>query len=238
MSTTLYGFLKFVSPEFEKDFLDGNLYMKSLQYFIDEEATHGAGRGDKYEASWIMKPLSIKIGDVTIEEKDIKEVSIRSHEFSNAPVYCMFAIEEKHIQRDSETNLSKVVIPKQELELIINEFGNNAFYVPAAEFLKRVENACDSQKIHVANGLVAYYDTSLNDAEYTNRVKDIFNVNVAYTKKIEFKHQNEYRFLKLNQTITPDSYDYLKIGDLRDIATKVEFDHVNKDSIKNILFRN
>lgn len=238
MPTTLYGFLKFLSTEFEKDFLDGNLYMKSLQYFIDEEEKHGAGRGDKYEASWIMQPLSIKIGDVTIEEDEIKEVSIRSHEFSNAPVYCMFAIEEKHIQRDPDTNLSKIVIPKQELELIINEFGNNAFYVPAAEFLKRVENACNSQKTHVAKGLVAYYDTSLNDVEYTNRVKDIFNVNIAYTKKIEFKHQNEYRFLKVNQAITPDSYDYLKIGDLRDIAKKVEFDNVNKGNIKNILFRN
>lgn len=227
-------FVKFIKPKHQEQFLDGELVIRDLNYYIGSEKEQEKGMADKNEGSFLLNRAVLQIGKEIIPEEDHGPVKISSHYINEMPVLCLFAIK-RSMFKEKEVNEKEVKYQLQfengVLEHMKEHFGEDVLLIGAAPFIERIKNSCSKKEISEKDGLVKYFDFSIDEKERYDLVKDIFNPNIAFVKDIFFEPQNEYRFAlpseKIDENREPKSF-LLEIGDIRDIAYKFKADELKK----------
>lgn len=217
-------FVKFIKPEHQEQFLDGELVIRDLNYYIGSEEDQEKGMADKNEGSFILNRAVLQIGEEIIPEEDHGQVKISSHYINEMPVLCLFAIK-RSMFKEKEVNEKEVKYQLQfengVLEHMKEHFGEDVLLIGAAPFIERVKNVCTERKVQVIDKFVKYFDFSIDEEERIRLVKDIYNPEIAFVKDEFFESQNEYRFAfpseKIDENREPKSF-LLEIGDIREIT--------------------
>lgn len=207
----------FRDQSYVESFLDGNLYMNTLQYFKGYEETEINNIGDRYEGVSVNIPpknslIYIKYRNEvhTINPNDIVgSVTIQPDKYNTANVFCLYGpamdVSKKYTSQevDNLIYLDEQCLSLGEYLVVIHN---------STEFVKRIENAASKANFILHHSSVEYYDSELSFA-----FKD---EQVPFRKTKEFGHQKEYRFVLLRDN--PENKPYiLEIGDIRDIASTI-----------------
>jgi len=221
----LLYFLKFT--DYPDSLLDGEVYMGTLKNYIEMEKESGLkGRGDKFEAAQVFYDL-----DVTMSTIDTKKVIakgkaanlyVRVNGDENKPVYCLFALTDKHfkyVSEDDENMHFILDIADDDVQHMLEKFSSQLVLLQATELLKRFEQKSNEKDYAIAHGFVEYDDYFINNSKrlesYFKRSQDVF-----FWKDKYFEKQNEYRVVILNQEI--EEALKFQIGDLNDIGEKYD----------------
>ena len=207
-----------------KSFISGEVFMNPLSYFINLEKESGIkGQGDRLEAAHYFRDLTLSIKDVETGELipfiEAEDLTLQSPERTKTPVYCMVTIDLEMMEVTEETDEYvefKVLIPEENLNLIVKEFGEFAVIVPLGNFKERLDKAINEKGGNSISGKVNYQDYTKN---YTDRIKgygDLDSPLVCFNKCDSLKYQNEYRFLM--DGISVEKGICVNVGDLSDIA--------------------
>jgi len=218
--------LKFVTPEYENDFIQGKLYMNPLQYFMNREKESGIrGVGDALEASAVFVDVDLTLKDPDTDEVVMKgkagRINFHSNERVQSPALCMYAVDKDVLKVESEDETyinAKPLIDQTDLEKLISDFGDNMLIINAAKFAERVIRKCAEDDIKFRMGKVKYFDFSRNFTNRINAYYDLDGSDICFIKDDFFKSQNEFRIL-LDDVYTESHY-ILDVGDLSDITTK------------------
>jgi len=204
-------FVKFLSQKRIESFLAGNLYMPSLQHFIDlEEKKDKQGQGDKNEGS-----VSVFQNLITSPYMQTK-ISLRySPGYTNIPVFCIMLL--------SLNNDSKNYELTREQYNEMRSFSKYCVVVyDIAEFIRRFEVACNQLKYEFKHMRVFYNGQNL---ENDKAVKEMILGNEKYKsifqKDKRFSLQNEYQFAIFEEIKCPLT---LNIGNISDIAKQHTID--------------
>ncbi|MEL0655223.1 hypothetical protein V6257_09300 [Pseudoalteromonas issachenkonii] len=221
-------YIYFLIKIFDEDkhaemFLDGFLHSKKLSYFrkLYDEAL--GNRGDKHEGviSWYKaEELIIEINGVTLKDV-VGNVSMNMNYHDNVNIFCLYASYQTENFELTQENLPKLIE-----ELKISEsclgLGRKAVIVTnVEEFINRVFNKAEQQQLNFKAGLIEYYDPEI----FSGKFKDD---DAIFKKRIEFSHQKEYRFAFYPNNISDDAMN-LDIGNIRDIAFKMEAREINNE---------
>lgn len=217
-------FVKFIKTKYQEQFLDGELVIRDLDYFIGSEKEQEKGMADKNEGAMVLNSAPIKIGDREIGSHGYEHLSISSDLVKQMPVLCLFAIK-RSMFKEKEVNEKEVKYQLQfengVLEHMKEHFGEDVLLIEAGPFIKRVKNVCLEKEFQVIDRLVKYFDFSVDEEERIRLIKNIFNPEIAFVKDDFFQSQNEYRFAfpseKIDENREPKSF-LLAIGNIRDIA--------------------
>ena len=221
----LYFFVKIYKEEkWANDLMAGRLYANRLSYFRRAEKAEEVGlyQGDPDEGSIVHQRHSIDklmIGkqDMT---NDVVQIRIQMDWMKHLNLFCVYAGHSGSFEEISQDNL--VAFRKQiELSDEMLRFGNYAVVVSnTSEFINRVENAVKVQNFALYRGLVKYYDPGVESVELGHGL-----LPVLYKPGV-FKYQKEYRFVIGTGTVGEESIT-LDIGDISDIAVKMDADEIN-----------
>lgn len=218
--------LKFVSPEYENDFIQGKLYMNTLQYFIKREKESGVrGVGDALEGSAVFVDVDLNfkhpVTDEVLMTGKAGRINFHSNNRILSPVLCMYSVDREvlKVESEDETHINTTpIIKKDDLEKLMSDFGDNMLIINAAKFAERVLTICEEQNIICRMGKVEYYNF---DKNYTDRINSYYNLDssdICIIKDDYFKSQNEFRILLEN--VYNDGPFILDVGNLLDIITK------------------
>jgi len=219
----LFYFIKFT--DYTDTLLDGEIYMSTLKSYIEMENGSGIkGQGDKLEAAQVFYDLDFTMSTVdtnrVIAKGKAANLNIRTKGDENKPVYCLFAITDKHfkfLSEDDENMHFILDIADEDVQHMLEMFSSQLVLLEATEFLRRFEKMSNEMDYAVAHGFVEYDNYFINNSKrlesYFKRSHDIF-----FWKDKYFEKQNEYRLVILNQ----EKEDALKfqIGSLKDIGKK------------------
>lgn len=219
------GLVKFVAKQYEDDFRNGKLYMKNLQYYIDEERRSGLkGIGDVNEGSLVLNEVQGLIKDAEtgklIAEFDAEQTTLSSNNLLKSPVLCLYTIDSTIFKITNRTDTSmdlEMNITEEQLKLLTSVFGDNLLFIDGAEFKRRVKKACEQQGLELQHGKVKYKDYSINHVDRIEKMQNIFSTDMVFFKDKHFQYQNEYRFIIKNKIV--DDHFCLDVGDLSDIIT-------------------
>jgi hypothetical protein len=217
----LLYFLKFT--DYPDSLLDGEIYMGTLKNYIEMEKVSGEkGRGDKFEAAQVFNDLDVTIstydsGEVVAKGK-AANLNIRFNGDENRPVYCLFALTDKHFKYLSEDdeNMNFILDIKEDvIQHMLGKFSGQLVLLNATEFLKRFVQKSREKGYSTAHGFVVYDDYAINNSK---RVESYFerNQEVFFWKDKYFEKQNEYRLVVLDQEV--EEALKVQIGDLNDIG--------------------
>lgn len=218
----IIAFFKF-SP-FIDSLMEGNLYMNNLQYYIDREKETGdRGLGDKLEASQVLTEIEFKMYDNKTGELAFtgtsESINLRFNGDEKKPVFCLFALTSEHLSikdEDNEFYITEMAFSHEEVEKMINEFGDQLLIIDSKEFIERVEKAFNDNGYGYVGAKVNYDDYSINNTKrldsYIKNDHEIF-----FWKDKYFENQNEYRFVITSTDI--DEPMVVNIGNISDICT-------------------
>lgn len=232
MSKKLGILLKiFASKDYKEQFLDGKLYMNTIEYFRHFEEDVDGNVADKYEAltGW-MHPNEFKfVIEINGEKHTLNSdnlagpVTTSMCVHNNANVYCMTQlhshdIDMSNIKSNEEYELVKeyFTLPKE-----VERLGPYMVIITnPVEFNRRVaDEAKRLCKIGEANWFasrqVTYYDESsgsfiLDDSR-----------DAPFYKQSKYKHQNEYRICLIRNNEENEPFT-MNIGSVRDIVIETE----------------
>lgn len=226
----------FSAEKYKKDFLNGNLYMNTINYFRKYEEEAKGNIGDKFEAltGW-MHPhefrFEIEVNGVkiTLNPDDIVgpiTTSMKIHDHAN--VFCMthlhsHDVDMGNIKSDEEYELVKryFTLPEDvrnlgEYMVVITkpmEFVGRA--LAEGKRLLQSKEASDYQSKQVI-----YYDEAEKSLMLDN------SRDAPFYKQSLYAHQNEYRLCLTRDN--PDDKPYvMHIGDLRDISMEIKTSEFN-----------
>lgn len=217
------GLVKFVAKKYEDDFRSGKLYMKNLQYYIDEERRSGLkGIGDVNEGSLVLNEVQGLIKDAEtgklIAEFDAEKTTLSSNNLLKSPVLCLYTIDSTIFKITNRTDTSmdlEMNITEEQLKLLTSAFGDNLLFINGREFKRRVEKTCEEQGLELCHKKVEYEDYSINHVDRISKMQNIFSEDMVFFKDKHFQYQNEYRFIIKNKFV--DDHFYLDVGDLSDV---------------------
>jgi len=192
------GFLKFGSRDHIEQFVQGTLYMNTLDYFAEmEEKEVGDPRCDSFEGVGRTIPadgavLSVKIGEEFQPVAHLTgAIKWRPTEGIKANVFCMYAL------RPPDTS---VFVDERNFR-----FGDTfAVLIDGEEFLRRVRTAAESCGHTLFYRLVEYFD----EETYTGPVG-------IFRKRSAFRYQSEFRIALVPGVNAPYPFG---VGDLSDIT--------------------
>lgn len=192
------GFFKFGSRRHIEQFVQGTLYMNTLDYFAEmEEKDAGDPRCDSFEGVGRTIPangavLSVKIGQEFQPVAHLTgAIKWRPTEGVKANVFCMYALRPPN---------TPVFVDERNFR-----FGDTfAVLTDGEEFLRRVRTAADSGGHKLLYRLMEYFD----EETYTGPVS-------IFKKRIAFRYQSEFRIALLPGIDEPYPF---AVGDLSDIA--------------------
>jgi len=218
--------LKFVTPEYENDFIQGKLYMNPLQYFMNKEKVSGVrGVGDALEASAVFVDVDLTfknpVTDEVLMTGKAGRIDFHSNERVQSPVLCMYSVDKDvlKVESEDETHINTIpFIDQADLEKLVSDFGDNMLIIDAAKFAERVMRKCTEDNINFRMEKVKYYDFSRNFTDRINAYGNLDSSDICFIKDDFFKAQNEFRVLL--GSIYTDSHHVLDVGDLSDITTK------------------
>lgn len=199
--------IKFMPKEYISSFLDGNLYMNSLQYYIDlENRTGVSGQGDKLEGS-------IPICDKVISNSNVQiKINVRySAGYQNVPVFCMMYLE------PNPYTLTYMITNEQQYKEMRSFSKDCVIIYDVEKFNNRFESACRALKYKFGHSLVHYMEENKDKDKKVKKIilKDDNRYKSVFCKDNKFKLQQEYRLAIFENIETPYT---LNIGDIRDIS--------------------
>lgn len=187
--------IKLLPEAFLHDFLDGNLYLNTLNFFgeIDGSDQVRFDADDGIDQSLQVKEVAIAApgDDWTPIGGVISPVTFRLQGSGKLNVLCMYALTDQPEQVFDKRNL---------------EFGNTAIIIAdLIEFIHRMKSAAAALNKSMFHGPVQYVD------------RITYHGNMGPFKKYaDYDYQREFRFVLTNGLGGPCR---LNIGDIRDITT-------------------
>lgn len=191
-------FVKFFEQEKWADqFLAGDLYLNTINYFKTLESRQTADRGDSTEATflWVQpKDATIKLQvpklnlQTVITEKDLAapiQASSRFHE--SLHVLCLTAptTEAPIFESGAISNLDSIY---KQLKLDQRCFlmGKFAVVVPVESFFPQLKTFIENSKLSARYDIVTYYDDSLFSGHFAAH-------EIPFRKQKRFSYQREWR---------------------------------------------
>ena len=220
----IYFFVKTFSELSDADqFLDGLLYMNSLDYFAKLEECESTGRGDRHEGiSSCLQPneIQLEINGIRIDSEDLAgPVFLQPNRHLAKSIFCMHA---GYVGGNNPSEFATTIefeqavkIPQENISL--GQYS--AVITNVQEFLNRVKSAADKQKVALRGQLINYYDPSTFHGHFAEE-------DTPFSKQIRFAHQREYRLVANRRDSDASPYT-LDIGGLRDIAYMISIETLN-----------
>lgn len=193
----------------------GTLYMKSLEYYRNQEKETGDDTvGDLFEGMFHIKDGYASIPEMGVCEK-LSDTLMKTS-FSDSFVFCMFSTLPK----------IKSFQYSQEQKEKLAGFGDTALIVTnREEFIRRVLQAVLRDKLKGCHGFVRYTDEKVDSAEYLISLLKYGVGYSAFWKRRKYAYQQEYRFL-IEPPITGKDYYELSIGSIEDISVVIPAEKV------------
>ncbi|MFZ3193994.1 MAG: hypothetical protein WA154_12415, partial [Moraxellaceae bacterium] len=187
----IYCFLKtFSENQHAQQFLDGSLYMNSLDYFIQLEDGDGSDRGDQHEAvsCWLQpQDIDIELNGMKINSADLAApVFIRYDSQLKKRIFCMHA---SHVGGDAPAIFETPEDFEEQLKIPTKNISLGQYSVlitDVKEFLDRVKVAAVQKNFSLQAGLVRYYDSGVSHENFSENT-------ITFRKQSRFSHQREYR---------------------------------------------
>ncbi len=186
--------VKLLSEKFLEDFLNGNLYLNTLDYFSNLDHTDRA-RADRNDGA----QEAIQVQDLAVQDDDgnwisisgiINPVIFRSDALIDLNLLCFYTITDRPGDKFDDQNI---------------ELGNMAVFISdLPEFVRRVRNAAALNNWDIAHGPIEYVEPTIYDGPIG-----------PFRKFQSYAHQREFRFVFKTGTRGPCR---LNVGDLRDIT--------------------
>lgn len=225
---TIYFFVKtFENASYASQFLDGLLYMNTLDYFVKLETSDSTGRGDRHEGlgAWLQpKEISFEINGMQIPSADLSApVSIRQNQQLSKNIFCLHAgyvggdIRSRFNTREAFENQLKISEKNVSLGM------QSIVVTNVEEFILRVKAAAAAMNDSLVGRTVSYYDPNTFHGV-------IAEEDAPFYKQRRFEHQREYR-LAINRNNQEMTAYQLNVGSLRDIAHEISIKELN-ESIK------
>lgn len=201
----------------------GKLYMKNMDYFRKLERTEK----EKYIADSGEDSVILPFGHLKMKSLDGEnsiELDINKAIYSGGhlkqPMLCLFSLDYRNIiERDGKS----MMVFNEEQKINLKKFGTHVLlFNDADEFIRRVKEKLEEEKIGFRCGFVQYY----KDDENIQRFSDIVNnkKHIGFTKDyFPFSQQQEYRILLETQV---DDHFILDIKDISDITEIVPIEQV------------
>lgn len=217
--TVISTFLKFSKIEYLEEFRSGKLHMNNLNFFKTHEESKEIGDKDegikmffpqgKYSISF--KPYN---SNKTIEAVPISDGIMRTNEYENIHLFCLYTIYEANLSENFRVCLPKKIIEEK-------NYDHYLLITKPSEFFKRVDNAL--KKINLP-----YY--SRQPVKYINKKEHYGEMNL-FMKFDDYKHQNEYRIaVKLPKSMRDLNNAFkLDIGDISDISIIGKTEYIDKE---------
>lgn len=237
MARYLHVFVKFFSCEkYRNEFLDGKLYMNTIEYFKKYEEVVNSNIADKNEAlmAWLQPndvKVKLQLGETEYElsSKDFAApltISVSAHNKCN--VFCLTYFHSHNIDVDSP--FDTVTFNKLQSYFTlgegVEELGEFAVMINPTVFLKRVkeniEILVENKQVHAsAFKPVTYYD-EVNSSLALNVQSD-----AVFHKQSKYSHQSEFRVCIFRDNELNEPF-VLDIGDVRDITEIIDTKDLNK----------
>lgn len=171
-----YILLKYVSSEkYANDFLNGILYMNSLEYFWNEYNTAKSplgvqGQADLFEGNYCNVDVSSFGFPKDFCDALVADVSIRAEGYKYCHVHCYYRLD----YTMNEPIISYYINP------LMNDFGEYVIIIEdEKEFLERVNRAITAKELKYLCGNVRYHKPMKNG-------KEAFFTNTAVVKVNDF----------------------------------------------------
>lgn len=212
--------VKFVNHQFLDDLLDGKIYMKNFDYFIQlEKETKEKGVGDKLEIAHVVKSTNIKIINkktkMVIATATSGELLERYKDTEKIPVFCVAQIRGNDFvitEFKDGVITAKVDLPEEDRIMFEETFGDTAVIL-TNEFNGKFGQTLREKGLDLYLGDVQYQDYSYYSPQ---RQKDFDerSPNFLFWKDDFFKNQREFRYIIPGLSV--DDHYILEIGDIRD----------------------
>ena len=199
--------IKFKSREIIESLQSGKIYLSCLKWFRDYENDSGdMVIGDSLEGMLHVVDGTM-INKSTGEHLELSKSTLYTSA-SNSFVYCMSCIN-PNTERFEYSELQKKDF---------KEFGDTALVIlDSADFINRVRKAATDKGYTIYFDRVHYYDTNIDTVDvWLSMFQGIHNI--AFWKRKEYEHQQEFRMLIPADNCTDDHIE-LDIGDISDISS-------------------
>ncbi|MBX9972531.1 hypothetical protein [Cytobacillus firmus] len=212
-------YVKFLKRGYLEDLLNGSIYMKNFNFFIElEKKAKEKGQGDKLEIAHVVRSNKIKLIDpetkMVLATASVGEMVERYTGMEKMPVFCVTHF---HSSDFMVTNIkdgivtAKIDIPIEDQEMFEQTFGDTAVIL-TNEFTEKMIKASKESNLGIAIGNVQYQDYNF----YSSERKKLFDeqaIDLLFWKDDFFINQREARFI-LTQVAVEDHYR-LEIGEIR-----------------------
>lgn len=226
----------FSCEEYKEDFLNGNIYMNTIQYFRDYEEETEGNVGDKYEAltGWLQPHeyrFEIVVNGVkhTLNPNDIVgPITTTMNRHNHANVFCMTHLHSHELDMSSIKSEEEYRLAEKYFTLP-EEVKNLGDYMVVItnpmEFVRRARD--EAQRLYDINDAIYYQSKQVVYYDAATQSLMLDNDNDApFYKQNRYAHQNEYRLCLLRDN--PDDKPYtMKIGNLRDISMELKTSDFN-----------
>ncbi len=208
----VYALAKMRKAKHVDALLDGKLRMGSIEYYRD--------CFDEFEGVAGVLPATLTISDgseeLTLSRDDWPEPG--EFRLRDVYVFCLFSFHGPRVPTDEPLDtahareLARLKDQARMLAQCADTYGERVVLITnGPEFKRRVRAAANERGYRCYSQLVRYYEPDSQPTLGPNLL------DVAFAKRIEFQHENEYRIVvcpgRLNQTFLE-----LDIGDIRDIT--------------------
>ncbi|ENT8515866.1 hypothetical protein ACKGJF_002718 [Raoultella ornithinolytica] len=226
----------FSSEKYKEDFLNGNLYMNTINYFRKYEEDTKGNIGDKFEAltGW-MHPhefrLEIEFNGVKhkINPDDIVGpiiTSMKIHEHAN--VFCMTHLHSHDIDMGNIKSEEEYELVKRYFTLPDDVRNLGEYMVVITSPMEFVDRAlAEGKKLLNAKEALDYQSKQVVYYDEAEKSLLLDNMRDApFYKQSLYEHQNEYRLCLTRDN--PDDKPYvMHIGNLRDISIEIKTSEFN-----------
>lgn len=215
------AFFKFTN--FTDSLLNGDLYMNPLQKYIEMERESGKkGVGDVLEAAQVISDFRFNIYKEGTNEFThtgaADYIHFRINGDEKKPVYCLFTLHANDLLIVDENDTEYITVmnfSKEEVDKMLNEFGEQVALINPGSFIERVEKTFDEKGFGYVISPVKYDDYSINSIKRIESYKKNNN-EIFFWKDNFFENQKEYRIvitsIETEEPLIPN------IGNLNDIV--------------------
>ena len=218
-------FVKFYEEaRYAADFIEGQLFCKTVAEIKDIEEKHNSGRADKNEGTIaLLQPAQgpLKVDGLYLTNSCSGPVQIQRKWLDHVHLFCVYAAD---LGNSNLSCLSPEDIEKLRQQLLIREgahkLGEHAVVVKdLPEFISRVKFA--AKGYGVAANSVSYYDPDSFHGSFGD-------VESLFWKQAQYSGQQEFRFAIWTDEQSSSSM-LLKIGDISNITLRFNTAELNSE---------